>query len=167
MIVGSKSQKREFKRQKENPSHETRSQLITVQLTFTRIPEFRKTVCAFIVSWNARVLSHEMQVCRTFSLVSNFHYNSCQDGENCIRSCSPISSHKPTTHAHFTQQRTRIPCKPRQFRGMRVCANCDREPPLKIGEVFFLPLLLYSMTVDIRQLRLPSSENPRRPRNHW
>jgi hypothetical protein len=28
---------------------------------------------------------------------------------------------------------------------MRVCANCDRKPPLKTGEVFFLPLLLYSM----------------------
>jgi hypothetical protein len=107
-----------------------------------RIPEFRKTVCAYmecacVVTGNASAVLHVL-IGQQLPLIKIL----AKTAKTVLEAADQSAA---TTHAHFTQQHTCIPCRPTQFRGMRVCVKCDRESPLKIGQVFFLPLFLYSM----------------------
>jgi hypothetical protein len=107
-------------------------------------------LCVF--TWNACVLSGEMWVC-CVTLCSHWSEASItilpKTTWNVLDAADQWAA---TTHARFLWQRTRIPCKHTQFWRMRVCVNCDRSSPVKIGEVFFLPLLPYSMApiIDYR-----------------
>jgi hypothetical protein len=77
-------------------------------------------LCVFTWKWNARVLSHKMQVCGGCScLVSSIQYRFCGLGENGIGGSWPMRKLK---HSQFTRQHTRISCKHTQFCRILKCA---------------------------------------------
>jgi hypothetical protein len=82
------------------------------------------------ITWNARVLLHEMRVCSRRSLVRNFQNSFTA---NCTGSYESVQDSVKAILTNEKRGHTRIPCNATQFGGMRVCFNCDRSSSVESG----------------------------------
>jgi hypothetical protein len=123
------SHRKKKKRGRKKPSHVRRDHNWS-----TRAFQNSAKLCG--ITWNARVLLHEMRVCSRRSLVRNF-----QDSftANCTGSDESVQHSVTAILTNEKREHTRIPCNATQFGGMRMCFNCDRSSPVKNGKVFLLP----------------------------